>query len=144
MIAVDANLLIYAYDATCPQHEEARQWLEEVLSGSQEVGLPWQAISAFLRVLTHPGVAGGRLGMAEAVEIVGEWLALPNVRALSPGRGHWALFRELLLKTNARGNITTDAGLAATAIEHGAILYTNDRDFARFPGLRWVNPLERD
>jgi uncharacterized protein len=144
VIAVDVNLLIYAYDTTCPQHAAARAWLEEALSGGQEVGLPWQTITAFLRVLTHPSVAGGRFGVAEAVAIVEEWLALPNVRAISPGRGHWTHFRDLLKKTNARGNITTDAALAATAIEHGAILYTNDRDFARFPGLRWVNPLEGD
>ena len=144
MIAVDVNLLVYAYDTTCPQHEGARAWLEELFSGEQDVGLPWQTISAFLRVLTHPGVAGGRFGTAEAVAIAEEWLALPNVRTLSPGRGHWTLFRELLLKTNARGNITTDAALAATAIEHGATLYTNDRDFARFQGLRWVNPLEKE
>lgn len=143
MIVVDVNLLIYAYDTTCPQHSDARKWLEGAFSGTEPVGLPWQTISAFLRVLTHPGIPGGRLTMVQAVSIVEEWLALPHVQALSPGRGHWTHFREMLLKSNARGNITTDAALAAIAVEHGGDLYTNDRDFARFPGLRCVNPLEK-
>ncbi|HKF50051.1 MAG TPA: TA system VapC family ribonuclease toxin [Terracidiphilus sp.] len=142
MIVVDVNLLIYAYDTTCPQHADARRWLEEIFSGTEPIGLPWQTISAFLRILTHPGVSGGRLSMAKAVSVVEDWLAVPHVQTLAAGRGHWAHLREMLLKSAARGNMTTDAALAALTLEHGGILYTNDRDFARFPGLRWVNPLE--
>ena len=143
MIVVDVNLLIYAYDTTCPQHGEARKWLQEIFSATEPVGLPWQTISAFLRILTHPGVSGGKLSMAQAISVVEGWLDLPHVQPISPGRGHWAHFRQMLLKGAARGSMTTDAALAATTVECGAILHTNDRDFARFPGLRWINPLER-
>jgi hypothetical protein len=143
VIVVDVKLLIYAYDSTCPEHTEAKKSIEDIFSGTEPVGLPWQTISAFLRILPHPGISGGRLSMAQAVSIVEGWLALAHVQPIAPGRGHWTHFREMLLKTNARGNITTDAALAAIAVEHGGVLYTNDRDFARFPGLRWVNPLEK-
>jgi toxin-antitoxin system PIN domain toxin len=141
MIVVDVNLLIYAYDTTCTEHREAREWVESIFSGDEPIGLPWQTITAFLRILTYPGLFGERFTMDQVLSIVDEWVELPNVRVLAPGEQHWALFRELLVKGNVRGKLTTDAALAALTIEYGGVLYTNDRDFARFPGLRWVNPL---
>ncbi len=143
MIIVDVNLLIYAYDTTCPAHNQARAWLESVLSGDEIVGLPWQSVSAFLRILTYPEISRDRFSMQRAVAIVDQWLTLSHVRMLSPGEGHWAVFRGMLVEGGVRGRLTGDAALAALAIEHGGILYTNDRDFARFPGLRWVNPLQK-
>jgi toxin-antitoxin system PIN domain toxin len=141
MIVLDVNLLIYAYDTTCKEHKEARAWIEDVFSGDEPVGLPWQTISVFLRILTYPETFGERVSMERAIAIVDDWLALPHVRTLAPGEGHWKLFREMLAKGDVRGKLTTDAALAALAIECGGVLYTSDRDFARFPGLRWVNPL---
>jgi hypothetical protein len=141
MIVLDVNLLIYAYDKTCNEHERARAWVEDVFSGDETVGLRWQTISAFLRILTYPGTYGERFTMDQAIAIVEEWRALPHVRTLPQGNGYWRLFREMLVTGDVRGKLTTDAALAATTIEYGGILYTNDRDFARFPGLRWVNPL---
>jgi toxin-antitoxin system PIN domain toxin len=143
MIVLDVNLLIYAYDTTTPEHAEARAWVEEIFSGQEAVGLPWQTISAFLRVLTHPGTQGAKFTMQTAVAIVDQWLNLSHVRALAPAEEYWPLFREMLVKGDVRGRLTTDAALAAQTIEHAGILYTNDRDFARFPGLRWINPLQK-
>jgi toxin-antitoxin system PIN domain toxin len=142
MIVLDVNLLIYAYDTTCPEHRKARAWVERALSANEPIGLPWQTLSAFLRVLTYPGLFGERFTMGQALVIVDKWIALPHVRTLSPGERHWSLFREVLASGDARGKLTSDAALAALTIEYGGVLYTNDRDFARFPRLRWVNPLQ--
>jgi hypothetical protein len=141
MIVLDVNLLIYAYDTTCADHARARVWLEGTLSCDEPVGLPWQTISAFLRIQTDPRVPGDRFTMQEAVRIVDQWLDLPQVRLLVPGAAHWSEFRKMLIEGQVRGPLTTDAALAALTIEYGGVLYTNDHDFARFPGLRWVNPL---
>ncbi|MGD0481953.1 MAG: type II toxin-antitoxin system VapC family toxin [Terracidiphilus sp.] len=141
MIVIDVNLLIYAYDSTTPSHVEAKAWIEEVFSSGNAFGLPWQNIAAFIRVLTYPGLHGERFSRDQALFIVEQWLAMPHMRALAPGERHWPLFREMLIKGDVRGKLTTDAQLAALTIEYGGVLHTTDRDFARFPGLRWMNPL---
>jgi hypothetical protein len=141
MIVLDVNLLIYAYDTTCKDHGKALKWIEEIFSGEETIGLPWQTISAFLRILTYPGTYGERFTMDQAIAIVEEWRALPQVRTLPQGSGYWRIFREMLTQGDVRGKLTSDAALAALTIEYGGVLYSNDRDFARFPGLRWVNPL---
>ena len=141
MIVLDVNLLIYAYDTTCKDHKKALQWVTEVFSGDEIIGLPWQTISAFLRILTYPETSGERFTMDHAIAIVDDWLELPHVRTLPQCEGHWRHFRTMLLKGDVLGKLTSDAALAALTIEYGGVLYSNDRDFARFPGLRWVNPL---
>jgi toxin-antitoxin system PIN domain toxin len=141
MIVLDVNLLIYAYDTSCSEHKKARTWVEEVFSGDEPICLPWQTISAFLRILTYPQTFGERFTMQQTVAVIDGWLAMPHVRTLAPGEGHWKLLREMLASGDVRGKLTTDAVLAALTMEYGGVLYTNDRDFARFPGLRWVNPL---
>jgi toxin-antitoxin system PIN domain toxin len=141
VIVLDANLLLYAYDEAFAEHARARTWLEDVFSGEEPVGLPWQTVSAFLRIHTDPRLPGDRLTMDEAVRLVDQWMMLPQVQLLAPGAHHWSEFRRMLVEGTVRGPMTTDAALAALTIECGGVLYTNDRDFARFPGLRWVNPL---
>ena len=141
MIVLDANLLIYAYDTASPHHKAAIGWMGKVLSGDELVGLPWQTVAAFLRVLTNANLPGDRFTAAEAAEILDELLEQPNVRLLSPGENHWSWFRRMLTEGQARGPLVSDAELAALTIEYGGVLHTMDRDFARFPGLRWVNPL---
>jgi hypothetical protein len=141
VIVLDANLLLYAYDSACAEYQVARAWLETVFSGEEPVGIPWQTISAFLRIHTNSRLPGDRFNMEEATRVVDQWIELPQVRLLVPGERHWSLFRRMLLEGQVRGPRTTDAQLAALTIEHGGMLYTTDRDFARFPGLRWVNPL---
>lgn len=141
MIVVDANILLYAYDSTSAMHGKARSWVEQIFAGNELAALPWQTISAFVRIVTNPRLAGERFTAGEAVQVVEDWLAQPNVRAIGPGERHWSSFRQMLIGGQASGPLTTDAALAALTIEHGGVLYTTDRDFARFPGLRWMNPL---
>ena len=141
MILVDANLLLYAYDSTAPEHPNARRWLEDVLAKPEPVLLPWQSIYAFLRIATNPRAWRTPLTVEEARAIVDEWLSLPNVITPSPTERHWEILREFLADSQCRGPLVADAVLAALAMEHGAELCTNDRDFSRFPKLRVVNPL---
>ena len=141
MIVLDASILLYAYDSNSVKHEAARAWIEELLSSEVLVGIPWQTVSAFIRVVTHTGLPGRRFTTEDAVSVVDSWEAQPNVRFLSPGQEHWNILKRILLQGQARGPLVTDAQLAALSIEHGGELQTTDRDFARFPGLRWKNPL---
>ena len=142
MILIDANLLIYAVNANSHHHRRARGWLEETLSGSTSVGLPWICILAFLRITTRPGILARPLKSDEATGFVESWLDQPFVEPVVPGSGHWPILRNLLRLTGTSGNLTSDAHLAALAIEHGAIVCSADHDFKRFPGVNHVNPLE--
>ncbi|MEK7407774.1 MAG: type II toxin-antitoxin system VapC family toxin [Acidobacteriota bacterium] len=143
MILVDANLLLYAYLSMSEHHAAARAWVEKTFSGPRPVRLAWITILAFLRISTNPSLRGRPLRMEEAAEAVREWLSQPAVEILSPGDRHWEILRDLLNTAQVRGPLTSDAHLAALAIEHGATLCTCDRDFTRFAGLRAVNPLEQ-
>jgi toxin-antitoxin system PIN domain toxin len=141
VILVDANLLIYAIDSDSAHHKMARRWLEDVLSGTTSVGLAWVVILAFLRVTTRPGILSRPLAPERAIAFVDSWLAQPYVTAVGPGEGHWAVLRQLVAAVGAAGNLTSDAHLAAMALERGCEIYSTDADFSRFPGVRHVNPL---
>lgn len=141
MIVPDANLLLYAYDRKSDFQPRASQWLEGILSGPDTVGLTWISIGVFLRISTNLRLGPGQLSMDAATQIVDSWLTRRVVRLIVPRERHWSEFRRMLVDGQVRGPLTTDAELAALTIEYGGVLYTNDRDFARFPGLRWVNPL---
>lgn len=141
MIVLDVNLLLYAFDIDSAHHASARAWLDETCSGPELIGLPWQTVWAFLRLSTNSRIFANCISMEAAIAIVSEWMNLRNVRLLMPGERHWSLLQRILIDGQVRGALTTDAELAALAIEHGGVLYSTDRDFARFPGLRWVNPL---
>ena len=142
MIIVDANLLIYAVNLDAPHHERARHWLEQALSGTTVVGLPWICMLAFVRVTTHPRILARPLGVEEACGFVQSWLNEPIVEPVSPGRGHWPVFYNLIRTSGTGGNLTSDAHVAAMAIEQGASIYSADYDFRRFPGVLHVNPLD--
>ena len=142
MILIDANLLIYAIDLDSPHHKPARKWLEGALSGSTTVGLSWGVILAFLRLTTRAGILQRPMSAETALEFVDEWLRLPTVETVAPSEKHWQVFRNLLQAAGTAGNLTSDAHLAALAIERGATVFSTDNDFARFPGLRHVNPLQ--
>jgi toxin-antitoxin system PIN domain toxin len=141
VILVDANLLIYAVDADAPQHARARRWLEQTLSSDTAVGLPWIVVLAFVRITTRPGVLRHQLSAEQAIAFVDEWLEQPYVEMVGPGPAHWALLKQLLREAGAAGNLTTDAHLAALAIENGCELASTDHDFRRFAGVRLVDPL---
>ena len=141
MIVIDANLLIYSYDRDSAHHKKSLAWLEEVLSGAEAVGLPWQSVSAFLRVITNRRLPKMRVSVEQAVQVVEEWLQQPNVRILVPGDQHWSVFRQMIVQGRASGALVSNAEIAALTTEYGGVLYTADRDFARFPGLRWKDPL---
>ena len=142
MKLIDANLLLYAYDPRAAHHEASRAWLEAALSGSTLIRFAWLTLWAFLRISTNPRVYERPLSTEEAETIVSSWLAQPVAGVLDPGERHWEILRELTRTGQAVGPVIMDAAIAALAIEHGATLCTTDRDFARFEGLTWVNPLD--
>ncbi len=141
MILLDANLLIYAIDSDSPHHAKSRRWLEETLSGDMAVGLPWIVVLAFVRITTRAGIMSRPLSPEQAIGFVDGWLAQPYVALVGPGENHWPVLRNLLLATGTAGNLTSDAHLAALAIEHGCEIASADNDFLRFPGVTLVNPL---
>jgi uncharacterized protein len=141
VIVVDANLLIYSYDTESPHHKKSRAWLEELLSGGVLVGLTWQTVCAFLRVVTNRKLPGARFTVEQATHIVEGWLGQSSVRIITPTEDHWSILKRMLVDGQASGALVSDAEVAALTVEYGAVLHTADRDFARFPGLRWENPL---
>jgi toxin-antitoxin system PIN domain toxin len=141
MILVDANILIYAVNTDTPLHRKAKSWLEATLSGPETVGLSWSVLLAFLRLTTRAGLFERPLPVYAAFDILGAWLQQPSVVTIEPTSHHLRVLTELLLPLGTGGNLTSDAHLAALAIEHGAELCSCDSDFARFPRLSWHNPL---
>lgn len=141
MILVDANLLIYAHVPTLPQHEAARSWVEEQLSRAPRVGLPWPSLLAFVRLVTNPRIFERPASIAEAWDRVEEWLSLRSVWIPQPTERHPQILGELLRRVVDRSHLVPDAHLAALALEHGLVLCSTDGDFARFLGVRWMNPL---
>ena len=141
MKIVDTNLLIYAYVPALPEHASAKRWLEETLTADESVGLAWVSVLGFVRVVTNPRIFRVPLLLDRAVAVVDEWFQQQSVEVVLPTPRHWSTLREMLTVGQASGALTTDAHLAALAVEHGATLYTTDRDFSRFPGVRVVNPL---
>jgi uncharacterized protein len=137
----DVNVLLYAVDEDSRHHAGARAWLEEALSGSETVAFCWSVLLAFVRLSTRPVVFERPLDAGEALDLVDGWLDQPCATVIEPTPRHTATLRDLLGPLGTVGNLTTDAHLAALAIEHGAELCSYDTDFVRFAGLRWSNPL---
>jgi uncharacterized protein len=141
VILIDANLLLYAYDSGAAEHDASREWLEATLSGSQLVRFAWLTLWAFLRIATNPRVYERPLTATEALDAVAAWLVQPVAGVLDPGERHLDVLSDLTRDGQTIGPMMMDAVLAAIAVEHGATLYTTDRDFSRFPRLKWKNPL---
>lgn len=141
MILIDANLLIYAHVESFPQHLRARAWLDERLNGPAPVGLPWTSLLAFLRVSTNPRVFEKPASITDAWRQVQDWLGCERGWIPQATERHSEILGGLLAASGVQANLVQDAHLAALAIEHGLILCSSDGDFARFPGLRWENPL---
>lgn len=137
----DVNLLVYAADETAARHERALEWVQTTLSGTETVGFAWLALIGFVRITTSPKSVAAPWAAAQALDVVDRWLAQPSATIVHPTHRHAAVLRDLLAPLGAGGNLTSDAHLAALAIEHGATLCSHDNDFSRFAGLRWVDPL---
>jgi toxin-antitoxin system PIN domain toxin len=138
---LDVNLLLYAVDEASPRYEAAHAWVQETLSGAETVALSWTTLVGFVRLSTRANLFEHPLEVEEALDLVDGWLAQPCTTVVNPTERHAAVLRELLAPLGTAGNLTTDAHLAALAIEHGAQLCSCDADFSRFPGLRWTDPL---
>ena len=141
MILIDANILVYSHVKSFAQHDIARRWLDQQLSGSARVGLPWASLLAFLRLVTNPRVFEHPEPIADAWRQVRQWLACELVWVPQPTERHADVLDQLLALPGLHANLVPDAHMAALAIEHGLTLYSTDGDFARFPKLRWLNPL---
>lgn len=137
----DINLLLYAINTGSPHHERAKLWLERALSGTEAVGFAWLVLLGFIRISTNPVALERPLSPAESVDYIDEWLAPSIASIVQPTTQHSSVLRRLLESVGTAGNLTSDAHLAALAIEHGAELCSGDADFSRFPGLRWTDPL---
>jgi toxin-antitoxin system PIN domain toxin len=141
MTILDANVLLYAYNADAPQQRAAARWLKKLFESGETVALPWLTLWAFVRICTNSRIWSNPLSAQDAFVFLREWLAQPGVVVLQPGPLHSQILEELVGKYRATGPLLTDAVLAALAIEHGATLASTDQGFRRFAGLRWINPL---
>jgi toxin-antitoxin system PIN domain toxin len=143
MMLPDVNLLVYAVDETSPFHGRARRWWDDVLSSTATVGLCYPSVLGFVRLTTNRRMFDSPLSVVDALDLVQSWLDQSNAMLLAPTERHWPILCELLRSSAAGADLTTDAHIAAYAIEHVGTVYSNDRDFGRFEGLRWKNPLGR-
>ncbi len=141
MKVIDLNILIYAVNADAPNHEKARIWWENSLSETETIGLSWSVLLGFLRITTNPRIMPIPIAYRQAIDTVDNWLKQAPVQLVTPTDRHWTILKQLLGHLGTAANITTDSHLAALAIERGATLISTDPDFARFPNLKWDNPL---
>jgi len=144
MILLDVNVLVYAHRAEAPQHEAYRRWLQEQVASEEAFGISDLVLSAFMRIVTHRRIFRTPTPLQEALRAVSTLRGQPNCVPISPGPRHWEIFADLCRKAEARGNLVPDAYLAALAIESGCEWITTDRDYSRFPGLRWRHPLREE
>jgi hypothetical protein len=135
MTLIDANVLVYAANADAREHASARKWIEVAFQGTEPIGFAWTALLAFIRISTRRGLLAKPLRIADAFGLIEDWLTAHNAVVIHPGENHAAILRGLLEAVGTAGNLTSDAHLAALAIEHGAELVSFDRDFNRFEGL---------
>ena len=142
MVLIDVNVLVYAHRAELSKHKAFRQWMEACVSSDQPFGVSDLVLSGFLRIVTHPRIVRPPTPLAEALQVVAKLRARPNCVRVTPGPRHWDIFIRLCREAGAKGNLIPDAYHAALAIESGSEWVTTDRDFSRFPGLRWRHPLE--
>jgi uncharacterized protein len=142
VIIPDINLLIYAYDSTSPWHKRASRWWASCLSGTTPIGISWVVALGFVRLWTNPRVFSNPMPVDIAAAHVESWLSRRVVRIVNPGPRHAELVFSWLRSAGRGGNLTTDAHLAALAVEFRGIIHTADTDFLRFSGVKWVNPLD--
>src|SRR5680860_753810 len=142
MLALDVNIVVSAFRADAPDHDEMRAWLENAVNAPQPVGISDAVLGGAIRVLTHPRVFSPATPLPDALSATTTLRQHVGVVTLFPGPRHWEIFDRLCRTGDARGNFVADAQHAAVAVEHGATWVSKDRGFSRFPGLRWRHPLQ--
>ena len=140
MILPDVNVLVHAHNVDSAVHEKALLWWDACLAGPEGIGLAWAAVLGFVRIATNRRIVARPLPVQDVMQRIHDWLALAHVHLVQPSDTHFVRLRSELERLGTAGNLTTDAHLAVMAMERGYILYSTDTDFARFSGLRWVNP----
>ena len=141
MKLIDANILLYAYDRDSAMHQSARKWFEGAMAQPEPVGFTIGTLTAFLRISTSSRILRNPISLDDSLGIIESWLEHPSGVLVLPTERHWQILRELLVDARASGNLVSDGELAASALEHGATLFTNDLDFTRFEGIRVAFPL---
>jgi toxin-antitoxin system PIN domain toxin len=141
VIVPDVNVLIHAMDVDSRHHKHAWKWWSASLGGSEHIGFSWPVLMAYVRLTTHPRIMGSPMDSSSACDDVRSWLSLPTTMVLTPGPEHMHVVARLFESAGGEGDLVPDAHLAALAIENGGTVYSQDADFARFPDVRWVNPL---
>lgn len=141
MILVDANLLLYAKISSFPEHAIARRWFDALLSSGERVGLPWESLTAFIRISTNPRLFERPMSIHSAWDQATRWLHLPQVWTPTPSDRHLEILSTLIPHCAGAPGLIHDAQIAALALSHGLAVYSADGDFARFPAVQWVNPL---
>lgn len=144
MIIPDLNLLIYASDLGSTFHHSSKQWWGQLLVGNERVGMPWAVTTGFLRIMTNRRIFAAPMSVAEAIRTIAEWYERPQITPVVPGSAHLSILSRILDESGTSGDLVPDAHIAALAIEFGAEVHTADRDFTRFPGVQWHNPLLQD
>ena len=143
MIVPDLNLLLYAYRQQDAHHDVARNWWQELVDGTEEIGIPWAVATGFVRLITHPSSPTGPIPVPAAIEHVSQWFRCSHIVPISPREEHLNYLLHVLEAAGIGGNLVTDAHIAAIALEYDAEIHSNDSDFGRFPGVRWHNPLQQ-
>jgi hypothetical protein len=139
---IDVNVMVYAFRTDAPDHEAYHEWVHQLVSGNTAYAVSDLILSGFLRIVTHPRVFSPPTPLPAALDFVHAYRDQPTATIIEPGERHWPVFVELCRSASARGNLIPDAYLAALAIESGSEFVTTDRDYARFPNLRWRHPLD--
>ena len=141
MVLADVNVLVYAHREDTEHHLACRSWLEATINGEERYGVSELVLSGFVRITTHPKVFASPSPLMVALEFAEQVREQPGAMLIEPGERHWSIFRRLCVEAKAKGNLVPDAYFAALAIEGGCEWITTDRDYSRFPGLRWRSPL---
>jgi hypothetical protein len=141
VVLIDVNILVYAHRPDAEDHRKYQNWLEETLNSGETCGVSELALCAMVRIVTHPQIYAEPTPIGLALQLADRLRTHDSSQVVSPGRRHWEIFSGLCKVAGAKGNLVSDAYYAALAIESGAEWITADRDYARFPGLRWRHPL---
>ena len=142
MIVPDVNVLVYAHNSAAREYDAARRWWESLLNGTENIGIPWIVAAGFVRVASNPKSMAYPLAREAAADYLADWFALRHVTPLNPGTGHLRFFRQNVAVSGGSHNLVPDAHIAALAMEYDAEVHSADKDFGRFPGVRWHNPLQ--